>query len=325
LTTHLGHRGDKTHWAIPFTFDGHRISLTSQKFGIRLYTLEDAPEDLPERVLKVLNRAFSVLEKHYLVGYAKEAVSCGHVIVPNQFRSFDRMYRYFRNNAEIAFSKVTKKEPSELESVLASWLYVHLDASPEGFYNTIAMLDAYFSRLEHVLIFSLVFADYDSRTDNVADFIGRPWADKFKRIAPVSKDTTAKSIYDRLFFVKEIFRNTYAHGGFEKHGASLYIPLPGAGAVPARLSDVTDSPRFDFLLGKETTFREICGTFDDVDHWLRERQCPYVWRLLESGLNASFDAPALREVKDAASSLAAFDAWIDRTQEWRDIYINADY
>lgn len=252
-------------------------------------------------------------------------MSRGHVIVPNQFRSFDRMYRYFRNNAEIAFSKVTKKEPSELESLFASWLNLHLDASPEGFYNTIAMLDAYFSRLEHVLVFSLAFSGYNSKLDNVADFIRRPWADKFKRIAPVSKDTTAKSFYDRLYVIKEIFRNTYAHGGFEKHGASLYIPLPGAGAVPARLSDVTDSPRFDFLLGKETTFQEICGTFDDVDHWLQERQCPYAWRLLESGLNAAFDMTTLKEVKHAAKSLAAFDEWIGRTHEWLDIHRNADY
>jgi hypothetical protein len=321
----LGDRGDKTHWAIPFRFDGHRVCLTSEKFGIRLYTPEASPVDLADRVLQTLNHALGVLEKHYLVGYAKTCVSSGQVIVPNQFRSFEKTYRYFRENAQAAFSKVSKTQPSELESILASWLNAQLDASPQGFYNTIAMLDAYFSRLEHALVFSLAFAGYTAGTDNVADFIRRPWADKFKRIASVSSNTTAKSLYDRLFNIKEVFRNTYAHGGFEKHGASLYIPLPDASVVPARLSDIADSPQFDFLLGKETTFHEICATFDEVDKWFREQECPYAWRLLASGLNVSFDDASLAKLHDAATSLDAFDEWIAHTQQWLDVYRNADY
>jgi len=174
-------------------------------------------------------------------------------------------------------------------------------------------------------VFSLAFAGYIAGSDNVADFIRSPWADKFKRIASVLSNTTAKSLYDRLFYIKEVFRNTYAHGGFEKHGASLYIPLPGAGVLPARLSDIADSPRFDFLLGKETTFQEICATFDEVDQWFLEQECPYAWRLLASGLNVSFDDASLAKLNDAATSLDAFDEWIEHTQQWLDVYRNADY
>jgi hypothetical protein len=321
----LGYRGDKTHWVLPLTFEGHRTYLTSEKFGIRLYTEEDAPADLSDKILRAISRALSVLEKYHLVAQAKTLISNGQVIVPNQFHSFDRMYQYFRQKAQTAFAQVEKKEPNEMVLLIASWLKASLDASPEGFYNTIAMLDAYFSRLEHGLVFCLAFTSYTPGKDNVADFIRMQWAQKFKRIAPVSSNTLAKSLYDRLFYIKEVFRNTYAHGGFEKHGASLYIPLPGAGTVPARLSDVTDSPQFDFLLGKESTFQDICETFDSVDKWFRDDECPYAWRLLQSGLSLSFDDASLKELHGAAKSLDAFDEWIQRRQDWLDVYMNADY
>jgi hypothetical protein len=68
------------------------------------------------------------------------------------------------------------------------------------------------------------------------------WRDKFKRVYDINADATAKRLHDRLHEVSETYRNTYGHGGFDKEGGAIYFHVPEVGALPARLTDVRDSP-----------------------------------------------------------------------------------
>lgn len=78
-----------------------------------------------------------------------------------------------------------------------------------------AMIDAYFSRLEHFLVLALPFVGYKRDSDDLSQFIGSLWSDKFRRIFEI-KNKEVQQHYDVLVGIKEKYRNTFAHGGFEK-------------------------------------------------------------------------------------------------------------
>jgi hypothetical protein len=96
-----------------------------------------------------------------------EQIRSGRTIA-NSFLQLDKMYRYFREQAEENFAP---QEPKVqligvgvgIGSALTE-LWRRRDAAN---YNASAMIDAYFSRLEHLLILILPFINYD-RTMNEA-------------------------------------------------------------------------------------------------------------------------------------------------------------
>jgi hypothetical protein len=69
---------------------------------------------------------------------------------------------------------------------------------------------------------------------------------------------SAAARLDRLHEVSETYRNTYGHGGFDKEGGSIYFHVPDVGALPARLTDVRDSPHFDVIPVGSLDFEELC-------------------------------------------------------------------
>ena len=64
------------------------------------------------------------------------------------------------------------------------------------------MVNAYFSRLEHVLVLTLPFTEIDPSNGAVRQFAAKGWLDKLKALFDLDQDDTAKRIRDILGQVK---------------------------------------------------------------------------------------------------------------------------
>lgn len=264
------------------------------------------------------------IEKYILAKIAEDQVRRGNISIANQFHHLRNQYYYFREKAASAYSAVEQKVNDEGYGGLAEILNRQFRYGREGTYNALSMIDAYFSRLEHFLLLALPFASFDRTKDNLAEFVGRNWSDKLKRIVNV-QSPPMRDYYARLVVIKEKYRNTFAHGGFEKKGASFYFHLSGFGAIPVRMSGYKHSVHFNLLPIEADSFNEVCRLFDKVDDWLKESALPLAWMYAASGLDLRFDEKYISEMMTAAKDHDLFEEWLHKESIIVDIYSNADY
>ncbi|MCL4410678.1 MAG: hypothetical protein M1356_10305 [Gammaproteobacteria bacterium] len=320
----LGYRGDKTHWIVPFTYKGTDYAISHEKFGLRFYVARSS-EAKPKEVLGKLQKALESAEKHLLSDFASEQIEKGNITISNQFNRLDSQYCYFREKAESAYSPKTNEGGGEDAVVgLASILNMQFEASRDGVYNALAMIDAYFSRLEHFLVLALPLVGYDRKQENLAEFVGLIWSEKLRRVLNISETTTQKH-YEALVQIKEKYRNTFGHGGFEKNGQSFFFHLSKFGAIPASMSGMRDSVHFNFFPIDKDIFEGICSSLDAFDAYLSNVALSDAWKFARSGLNLAMDQKNLRELLEVAEDPDAYDAWIESQSYLMDMYTNADY
>ena len=145
------------------------------------------------------------------------------------------MYAYFREQASRNFAPPKPNPDGKIESIGTALATVWRKRN-HGNYNASAMIDAYFSRLEHLLIIILPFMNYDGTKHNLVNLMGAVWSDKFKAVFDLSKDATARRVYESLIDLRERHRNPISHGNFKKDGKSLFFHFP-RGAISCQLSE----------------------------------------------------------------------------------------
>ncbi|MFI2315612.1 hypothetical protein [Streptomyces sp. CB00072] len=321
----LGH-GEKLAWEYTFIVDGHSCALAHQKFGLRLYidsrslpSKGDA-EALCERIVKMFEKAQKYLERHYLRAFAEEQIRQGRVTVRNQHRRLRDVYAYFREGAELSFAG-----QGRVDADLGNGWTLVAPKETEGFYNTVAMVSAYFSLLEHNLVLLLPFLGFDPSKGDLKSFIGDRWGVKFKRILPVGSNASAKAHFDALHRIAEEYRNTYGHGGFDKFGSSMLFHMEGVGALPAVLSDIRDSPHFAFIPVGMDDFEGIRETFDAFDDWVSDTAAPLAMKWIKGGLDVYYDDRFRAQVKEAMRSEDDFMAMLDYYGYLADQAANMDW
>lgn len=321
----LGRRGDKMHWVVPFCYKGIECAISHEKFGVRLY-LDEIPEKRVDgvEILGKLKRAIEAAEKSILTKIAQAQIQSANITIINQFIRLSGAYEYFRSRVAACFKKLRHENEQKNIDGLVATLNRNFRAKAEGAYNALAMIDSYFSRLEHFLVLALPFASFNQKSNNLSAFIGSIWSDKMKRVLPWA-DPKTQDFYRRLISVKEKYRNTFAHGGFEKKGSSFYFHLPGIGAIPASMSGHRNSVYFYLFPLEENHFNEVCSLFDEFDDWLRDEALPAAWRFAESGLDMRFDQKHLDELLEVSADLKAFEEWIKGERNYADMLSNADY
>ena len=171
------------------------------------------------------------------------------------------MYDYFRRLAAKAYAGNGLLAKDHDERSEGSQLMQHLRVIPErteGFYATVAMTMAYFSLLEHLLVFALLATDFDPAQESLTDFIGcGSWISSGESsIWPMIR---RRSRYcQRLHEAAETWRNPYGHGGFDKRHGTLAFFIPGIGPFPLLLSDIRKHPSFSVVPEREESFDELC-------------------------------------------------------------------
>ena len=131
--------------------------------------------------------------------------------------------------------------------------------------------------------------------------------------------------YNRLLEVKEKYRNTFAHGGFEKKGQSFYFHLPEVGAIPASMSGYKNSVHFNFFPIRESEFKDVCILFDEFDSLLESVALPQAWQFAKSGIDLILEESYLLEMLAAVNNPKEFDEWLRKTTEMVYRYVNVEY
>ena len=320
----LGWRGEKMHWCVPFAYKGKDCTIAFEKFGLRLYIEKSKSEINPKEVLGKLEKAIGSAEKHILSTLAQQQIIDGNITIANHFHRLDGQYHYFREQAETSFIPQESQKANDPIEGIAEILNRNFSAGRSGSYNALAMIDAYFSRLEHFLVLALPFSNYDRQSDNLVDFVGMVWSDKLKRILNVN-ESAVQTYYEQLVYVKEKYRNTFAHGGFEKSGQSFYFHLPKFGAIPASMSGHRESVHFNLFPVENDSFKSICKLFDEFDNYLKNDALVSAWKLADSGLDLVLEEKKLSEMLAESKDITSFEQWIEREAYMADMYANADY
>ncbi|EWC64554.1 hypothetical protein UO65_0161 [Actinokineospora spheciospongiae] len=328
-------RAEKMDWEFVFQVEETTCSIASEKFGLRVYVDRDSVADeveaekLFQRILQATVKGQKVVEKELLEPIGKEQVNAGDVVVGNQYHRLREAYLYFRDGAEIAFrgdGRVEVQRDADdasniLRGALAEWRR-QANADAEGWWNTFAMIMAYFSLLEHTLVGCLAFADFDPEEETVTGFIGLNWGDKFKRLFDLDADLVAQKKYEALRDLAETYRNTYGHGGFDKRGATVHFHVPGVGVIPATLSKISKTPHFGLVPAVVEDYNRICAVLDDFDAWIAAGAYRNAIMWIEHGMDYAFDARSRAEV---AANAGTFDAYLEAMSYRLDQAMNMDW
>ncbi|MEO9275143.1 hypothetical protein ABFY09_09780 [Marinomonas sp. 5E14-1] len=314
---------EKMHWIIPFTYKGESCAISNEKFGLYFYSVKNS-EAKPKEVLGKLEKNLKSAEKNILKDFAKQQIKDGNITISNQFNQLDNRYHYFREQAVSNYTP--QKIKGDIKSIKETIKLLRLEsnASHEGGYNALAMIDAYFSRLEHFLVLALPFSNYDREQGDLTKFVSKNWSGKLKHILNIRESKT-KNHYDTLNEIKEKYRNTFAHGGFEKEGQSFFFHLGDIGIVPASISGRKHSVHFNHFPIDKEIFENICSQLDAFDKYLSDSVLQNAWKFALSGLNLAMDDDNLQDMLEAAKNPDMFDAWIERQQDLSDRYTNAEY
>jgi hypothetical protein len=299
---------EKTMWQVPFRYDRIEAMLTYEKFGLRLHL--DVPHDgddsqkLAAAIVGKLNAIVKTIEKETLQNLAKQKLDNGEVTLLNQQHRLRRAYEHFRTEAEQLLAASEADDTRELETIekgdfLTRGISKTFERLEIGGFNAIAAINAYFSWLEHILTLALAFGGVDPSGETLCDHIGNRWGDKFRRIFN-TLDADANRLLGRLHQVAEDYRNTFGHGGFDKHGATIGVQIEGIAPIPARLTDVRRSPHFELYPFAPLSFREVTAALDEVDRFLDEHPTTkFAMTFIKSGFDVPFDPDSRREYADA--------------------------
>jgi hypothetical protein len=319
---HLG-REEKLDWQYGFTVDDVPCVLASAKWGLRLYLDaavgdDDSAEQLAERVFNRLAAAQRVVNKSVLQPQLDSQIQAGNVTITNQYAALRDGYLYFREGAEQAYSGSGRvNHGASLVDLIAG------HGSIEGWWNTLAMVQAYFSLLEHVLIGCLPFTSFDPTIEDLPKAIGDKWNEKMKRVVDMN-DPDSKRQFDALHDIAERFRNTYSHGAFGSKGrAAMFVQVPDVGAVPVTLGEFGVRTELLFVPAVKDDFEAICAVFDSCDEWLANGPLAEGHKWVLEGLNFRFDAQFRTDLADARSK-GRFDEFLEANSYQMDAVMNMD-
>jgi hypothetical protein len=200
-------------------------------------------------------------------------------------------------------------------------------AEREAFFLSAAMVDAYFSLLEHQLILLRAFTGKPMAAGDFEKLLSANWERKLATVLDLnSKGREGKELLGELRRIKERIRNPFAHGGVENDRGSIYVQLGSFGAVPANFSRARNSVRFNFRPIVAEDHTAMCEVFDRLDAMLEAGELSLPHEFLDSSVDPMFDPVTLGEYAAAVKGGAeAVGEWIERwSQEW-ERHHNADY
>jgi hypothetical protein len=316
-------RFEKEKWAVHCKFKGIPLSFAQRKFGFCIRYQKETPPDV-NGALTQLKTALPIVEK-LLEDHAQVQGKQGDVTLANLFHELDRRYHFFREKAKEAYAQNNPIGiPEKLSETTTVWRGIN-QGLREGFHYTLAMIDNYFSRLEHVCILIQPFIGFDPKEGALVKLIRSNWSDKFKSVFNIGQEPTAKKLYDHLVEMKESFRNPNAHGGFEKGWWSLYFHFPNVGAIPASLLNFPKSLQFKLTPPQTESYDEICLLLDAVDALFDSEKTKMGMEFIKSGIEVAFDQESRKKYTQATQSPVIFSKFLEKEIYLDDVERNMDF
>ncbi|PIT06399.1 hypothetical protein TSA1_29795 [Bradyrhizobium nitroreducens] len=267
---------------------------------------------------------------------AKQQAAAGNVTVANRHSEFDSRYRFFRDLADRSYrtaerkprAKPAKAKPDSLSPVLAEfargWNQT-MRARTQGFYHSTAMVDAYFSRLEHNLVLLRAFSGKPLLEGELTAYLSKLWDEKLKALVDVDEPAMQK-LYSDLKRIKERVRNPFAHGGVENDGGSLFVHIPTVGALPANFTQIRNSVRFNFIPVEKDDHGAACAVFDEFDEAMRNGPLSSAHDFIEASVDPVYSADQIALYKRLCEGTTQErKEWIMHWSYEQDRHDNMDY
>ncbi|KQM38227.1 hypothetical protein ASE59_13210 [Sphingomonas sp. Leaf10] len=330
-------QGEKVLWTVRGTIDGQRVAFALQKFGFTVFFPKDRA-DLKARVEGQLRAALWEVES-YLSDFAEAQVEAGEVVIANHFSEFEDRYRFHRQLADAAHG--LKLEPPDdtvdaQGNVIARSGIISPDITQrmnrmatmqrEAFFHSTAMIDAYFSCLEHRLVLLRAFTGRPFEPGEVLELLRMRWGDKLKDVLGLPYSTEAAAIIGRMRRIKERIRNPLSHGGVENDKGSIHFHLPRIGMIPANFTRFGDSIRFSVIPVGADGHAEVCETFDALDALLSTGALASPHQFVRWGIDPNFDAAHSAEYAEAiAEGPEGVDTFIEAWSRRWENFQNMDF
>jgi hypothetical protein len=327
--------GEKVRWSLYGSILGEPAVFEHRKFGFTITRPAKAKAD-NKRVEGQLKSAIRLVEKA-LEPVAKYQVDQGHVTIVNRDHEFRRRYQFFRELAASSYGKAKEKPVVEKPageapggkpdlSGFTKAINEMIGHNRDGFFYATAMVDSYFSALEHRLVLLRGFYGKPMQAGDLTALLRAKWDEKLVLVADITGNREREELLGRLRRIKERIRNPFAHGGVENDGGSLFFHLPRIGAVPANFSRYGNSIRFSLIPIEEVDFGATCDVFDQIDAIMSSGDLSRPLQVIEAGLDPSFDPESMAHYLGVVSSDdQEFDAHLDHMSDEWSRHANMDY
>jgi len=325
---------EKVRWTVYGTFSGEPIAIELGKFGLTMLS-SPALSKSRKRIKGQLKSAVNIVEK-FIRPALEEQVSSGKVTIGNHLTEFVSRYEFFRDQAEKAFRRAERKAkekpkggnglPEGIISVLMHGYNRSMKAQQEGFYHSVAMVDAYFSALEHRLNLLRAFTGVPLPEDGFKAFMSKTWNGKLDELLGATPSPEARKTLQGMRDIKERIRNPFAHGGYENDKGALHVHIPSIGTIPGNITKFGKSARFSLIPIGANDHELNCAVFDEVDKLMSTGHLAGAYRLMEAGIDPSFDEESLHSYREAISGgEEELEAFIDHWNYMWELHDNMDY
>lgn len=313
---------EKVAWEIDFIVNKIHCTISSEKFGYRLY-IHSKDHAIISRLSKqlppIFNKVVVSLQKH-LETFSASEIEKGNIIVINQYKELFDMYTFFKQQAgrKRKFRDVKTQE----KDFAKSWNR-GIKAGRESFYFEQAAYFAFFGLLEHLLVLLLAFRNFNPKSDALKRFIFLKWSEKYKRIFDLS-DKQFNEYYIFLTDLSRQNRNLYAHGKFSKDNSSMLVYLAGTGLISAKpfnFNGTEGAPLFRWLGGSGVSFQKLDNFLQLIK---KHSQYKVPMQIICGGLNPDFSPNERREYKKLMRSGDASE-FVEHTNDLIDRHQNMDW
>lgn len=288
---------EKVLYEIPFQYQDYYCMFSMKKFGLN-FIINSKDEGIIRAIFKKIKSASRIAER-LLKPIITESIDNGNVTIENRSSILRERYLYFR---EMVNNIILDQERGKYEGLerITGVFNKRSEMNKKIFFNTQAMLDAYFSFQEHILILLLPFTNIDFKEKSITHLINANWTTKFNEVFLPDKYPELMKHFDNLRRIKEL-RNKYTHGGFEKDKGSIFPHVEGVGAIPGELPSDSEE-MFTYLSIKDVKFKKACEIIDDFESYLSNSNWVRPINILEYGIDMRFDKDYILSLETAIKS-----------------------
>jgi len=250
-----GGQWEKVAWTIPVEFDGHAALIEHRKMGLGVFSAAK-PEDevVAEAIVAAVRRGVGAA-RPFFDHLAATAVNGSRLNVTNNCAWLFSRYTYLRDQFREKIGTIKDTSLYAIDEIITTnpdgtttktYSAPRFSDVQEARWLGIAVIDAFFSWTEHVLIHIGILIGNVKTGEDVARLAESEWSEKVKAAIDLSQDTEAKALYGNLLEVRRQIRNFMAHGAFGKQGEAFHFHS-AAGAVPVNLTDAKNRSRYSIF------------------------------------------------------------------------------
>lgn len=318
---------ENVRWKVWTELNGHLLGFALRRNGFRILCRRDVPHDVLGRASRQLSASLKHLEP-LLSKYADGQILRGNLTLANRMTLLDDRYRFFRKLADDSFAAAEMadaEDDPDIFKAIEDFMEKRIGGEQEGFFASGAMVDGWFSGLEHRMLLLRAFLGKPLKPGEFKSFLGKKWD---KRLAILLDDAgqSEGQVLSRLRKLKKTVRNPLAHGGVENDGGSFHFHLPKVGAIPANLSKHRARVRMSFFPISPSGHGDACAIFDAADALLSGGPFELPHQFVRWGVEPSFDSHSLELFRNAiAGGAAAVETLIERIGRQADRHHNMEY